>query len=72
MIPNIASVKSLENLPLYYILMGWRRVRDRIQLLLRDPEQSPLQITSIVLEVPVVSHRKKEDVQNHRREKFTN
>ena len=59
MIPNIASVKSLENLPLYYILMGWRRVRDRIQLLLRDPEQSPLQITSIVLEVPVVSHRKK-------------
>ena len=52
--------------------MGWGRVRDEIQLLLRDPDQSPLQITSIVLEVPVISHGQEEPVQNHRREKLTN
>ena len=52
--------------------MGFGRVREEIQLLLRDPDQSLLQITSIVLDVPVVSHEKQEPVQNHRREKFNN
>ena len=52
--------------------MRWGRVRDGIQLLLRYPDQSPLQMTSVIFEVPFFSHERQEPVQNYRREKLSN
>ena len=56
---------SLENMSLYQVLMGWGWVRSGIRLLLRNPDQLLLQITSVLFEVLVLSHRRQETMQNY-------